>query len=232
MIEIATTTTTTSLYAFTLGVVVVSQRLVTEIDTVSPATALVTQTAHMREITMLEGLNYTYTDCISIINLRQEFLDKLWDLFAYMMHVVQTDKYSVTEDKWLTLSKEFGNNYLTMFNGVQLTSYLHTLIYHTGYFIHKYGCLFKYANFGIECRHKIIKKLIKASNHHFNYKLYRDILVQCYNWRGNDTSTYVSNHKWTASEVKPPVHVYIARKQYRTIGGTGSYFHLKKSSQL
>eukprot|EP01133_Synstelium_polycarpum_P015488 gene15488-18395_t len=195
-------------------------------------------------LVMLDGLNYTYTDCIAIINLRKKFvrsitndqskieeLDKLWDLFAYMIYVVQTDKFCVTEDKWLTLSKQFGNDYLRMFTGVQLTSYLHTLIFHTGHFIQRYQCLFKYANFGIECRHKIIKKLIKASNHHFNYKLYRDILIQCYNW-GNDTSTYVSNHKWTASEVVAPSKVHIGGKSYRTVGGTKSYFHLKKSTSL
>eukprot|EP01133_Synstelium_polycarpum_P014351 gene14351-16933_t len=195
-------------------------------------------------LTMLDGLSYTYTDCIAFINLRKEFvrtitndeskieeLDNLWDLFAYMVSMVQTDQYHVTEENWLKLSKQFGRDYLEMFTGAQITSYMHTLIYHTGKYIKLYGCLFKFANFGIECRHKIIKKLIKASNHHFNYRLYKDVLIQCYNAHGNDTNEEMidtSKRTWTAAEVQSPTSIYVNDVKYSTKGGNKTYFSKKK----
>jgi hypothetical protein len=51
-------------------------------------------------------------------------------------------------------SKNFALCFVKVFPTSKVTTYLHVLVYHTGYFIEKYGTLEKLANFAAESNHR------------------------------------------------------------------------------
>eukprot|EP01133_Synstelium_polycarpum_P012981 gene12981-15262_t len=185
----------------------------------------------------LKRVSFNYVDCIKIINKRSDFIDcatginadgqhiaspptvlnleeqayfnsqverskKLrhtWDLFAYMIYATQQDDLVINRENWKCLGLEFGQSYLAN--------------------VYPYA-LERLANFGLECRHKFVKRLVKASNHHFNYRLYRDTLIKCYLWTSSrsqemkqqSTSKDVdlhTNHRWATSQVEKPSAIII-----------------------
>ncbi|GAM26124.1 hypothetical protein SAMD00019534_092990 [Acytostelium subglobosum LB1] len=180
--------------------------------------------------TIVEKISFTYSDCMIIINNRAEFIDcltddatlkkelsELWEVYAYLVWAIErSEEVYVTDQKWLTISKVFAEKYRLLFPQATITSYMHCFVFHVGQFTGLLKMsLDRMANFGIECRHKIVKLLVKRSNHHWDDVLFGKLLMKCYHWydkQGKDTRSQdesdatqhllTKRHKWATSIVE------------------------------
>ncbi|KAM9993269.1 hypothetical protein ACTFIZ_011235 [Dictyostelium cf. discoideum] len=188
---------------------------------------------------LVDLINLTYGDCVKVVNHREKILyaiclqDKslferlkvVWDLYAFMLWALEQDNLKITKDSWLRVSLTFSKYYKETFPDANFTTYFHELIHHVYIWVEEYRfSLFRLANFGIECRHKIVKSIVKRSNHHFYSSIfYKSLIVQSWNATRKRSvnqydnveitglngekkmiNPYKYTHKWVESRFKMP----------------------------
>jgi hypothetical protein len=80
-------------------------------------------------------------------------VEKCWSLWLELLVILKSEN-RVSEKYWMEKSKNFALCFVKVFPTSKVTTYLHVLVYHTGYFIEKYGTLEKLANFAAESNHR------------------------------------------------------------------------------
>eukprot|EP01133_Synstelium_polycarpum_P021511 gene21511-25835_t len=143
----------------------------------------------------IDNVSLTYPQCIDIINKHYKilsFLDsnlkgprdevqsiiddlrEVWKQYTVLTYIMKSDNFHkqrptrFAEQGWISRSLVFGANIQRIFNN-RSTSYLHMFVFHMGWFIEQYGCMDKYANYGLEGRHQIHKEYVYFSNKKFNH---------------------------------------------------------------
>ncbi|GAM29501.1 hypothetical protein SAMD00019534_126770 [Acytostelium subglobosum LB1] len=119
-------------------------------------------------LTTFAGSRLNYEQCLKILNKKDgllaiykrycnegdEYADKvklLWDQCYTLLGMCVKRKSKVTEQEWLEYAKVFGKNFVSLYPKTYVSSYMHVLVYHIGYFLEKYSNLDRFANFAIEC---------------------------------------------------------------------------------
>ncbi|GAM29464.1 hypothetical protein SAMD00019534_126400 [Acytostelium subglobosum LB1] len=64
----------------------------------------------------------------------------------------------ITEEKWFEYSNKWMVNLINLYGDRSVTTYVHTFVYHLGFYLAKYGPLLAFANFSIESSHKVTKQ--------------------------------------------------------------------------
>lgn len=74
------------------------------------------------------------------------------------------DPTGITENEWKKQAREWAENeFLSLYDGKDVTPYLHVFVYHLGFFLEKCGSVEQFANYPIESKHQQVKKHRKGN---------------------------------------------------------------------
>jgi hypothetical protein len=76
---------------------------------------------------------------------------EVWERAVDLIALAELDWVEITEDEWMRRAKEFGRLYVDTFGAEEVTSYIHILVYHVGFFLDRYGTIERFANYSTEC---------------------------------------------------------------------------------
>ncbi|GAM22158.1 hypothetical protein SAMD00019534_053330 [Acytostelium subglobosum LB1] len=84
---------------------------------------------------------------------------QLWEQLHALLNLCHNMKKPfIKEDKWFEYSNRWMVNLISLYDERSVTTYVHTFVYHLGFFLEKYGPLLAFANFSIESSHKVTKQ--------------------------------------------------------------------------
>lgn len=104
----------------------------------------------------------------------------LWEQFAMLTSLATEPAVKLTEEQWMNLTIPFAKRYILVqikeivnsccrfvvrYGGEEVTPYLHVFVYHVGFFMERYGCLERFANYATETQHSLDKRMrLQASS--------------------------------------------------------------------
>ncbi len=105
----------------------------------------------------------------------QDTLQKLsrsklvWERF-YPLACLSTQAHiNISEEEWKAQGRSLGQAFVAAYTQEDVTTYLHIFVYHYGYFLATYDGIEKFANFDLEGKHSVIKRILAHSTSGFSY---------------------------------------------------------------
>src|SRR3989344_4371557 len=114
---------------------------------------------------------FSYLDTIATgetIN-RVKKARKVWQLFYPLACLTVQARVEITAKEWKKMAIKFGKVFVDVYPREDVTTYIHIFVYHYGYFLEHYHGLEKFANFALEGKHSVVKRILARGTSHFSH---------------------------------------------------------------
>lgn len=94
---------------------------------------------------------------------------KVWELFYPLACLSAQARVSISEADWLKEARAFGEAFVDANEPEDVTTYLHIFVYHYGFFLATYNGIEKFANYALEGKHSVVKRILAFNTARFSY---------------------------------------------------------------
>ncbi|ELR23713.1 uncharacterized protein ACA1_073570 [Acanthamoeba castellanii str. Neff] len=139
----------------------------------------VVQSANKNFPQRLKASRLNRSDCLHILSNYEQFFKEIeksakddetrlkisstrrvWELYYPLVCLTAQATVNISEEEWLTRAREFGQAFVDAYQAEDVTTYIHIFVFHFGFFLDKYNGLEKFANYALEGKHSVIKRIL------------------------------------------------------------------------
>lgn len=94
--------------------------------------------------------------------------EEVWSIFYGLATIACQARVNITEEEWRKRARAFGKLFTSTYQGRNTTPYMHIFIYHLGFFLEQYQGVEKFANYALECKHRVNKIRMRGGTNGFS----------------------------------------------------------------